>query len=140
MTISFFIPGEAVPQLRPRIIKKGKHMGLKDPEKTKNYKAYIRALAAEKLNGNDIPTGLPVRLYVRFYMPIPRSWSKRKQEEARAGRLRHTKKPDLDNLLKAVKDALTGLVWHDDSQIYDIAVYKQYSDKPGVYVQATITE
>ena len=32
-------------------------------------------------------------------------------------RVRHTKKPDADNLIKGVWDALDGIVWRDDTQI-----------------------
>ncbi|MDI9559696.1 MAG: RusA family crossover junction endodeoxyribonuclease, partial [Pseudomonadota bacterium] len=44
----------------------------------------------------------------------------------------HTKKPDLDNLLKALKDAMTGIVWHDDAQIVSLSARKDYGDVPGI--------
>lgn len=60
----------------------------------------------------------PVRLNIVFYMPRPKSLPKRI--------LFHTKKPDLDKLVRAVKDALTGVIWEDDSQVTDIAAAKLY--------------
>jgi Holliday junction resolvase RusA-like endonuclease len=40
----------------------------------------------------------------------------------------HEKKPDLDNLLKALKDALTGLAWRDDSQVCQCYCEKRYAN------------
>jgi Holliday junction resolvase RusA-like endonuclease len=42
--------------------------------------------------------------------------------------VQHIKKPDLDNFVKAVKDALKGLVYRDDSQIVRLAASKDYGD------------
>jgi Holliday junction resolvase RusA-like endonuclease len=41
----------------------------------------------------------------------------------------HTGKPDADNILKAVCDALNGIVWHDDSQVAFARVLKQYGEE-----------
>ena len=50
-------------------------------------------------------------------------------------KMRPTKKPDLDNCLKAITDALNGFAYKDDSQIVSIAVSKFYSDDPRAYVK-----
>jgi len=117
-------------------------MGLKDPEKVKEYKAYVRLIAAEKLKSKNgtFPTRLPVILHLTFYFPIPRSWSKKRQNAARSGQIKHTNKPDVDNLVKAIKDALNGLVWHDDSQIVYLFAKKEYSETPGVAVRFSLVD
>ena len=46
----------------------------------------------------------------------------------------HTKRPDLDNLAKAVKDALKGVIYADDSQIVEAHLFKRYGE-PQVKVQ-----
>jgi Holliday junction resolvase RusA-like endonuclease len=61
--------------------------------------------------------------------PIPTSWSKKKQADARSGELRPTSKPDLDNFMKVI-DAANLVVWVDDSQIVDATLRKSYGDKP----------
>ena len=55
---------------------------------------------------------VPAVLSVWFYLPMPQSWSKKKQESMYGKP--HQSKPDLDNLLKAFKDALC----EDDSYVH----------------------
>jgi Holliday junction resolvase RusA-like endonuclease len=45
--------------------------------------------------------------------------------------------PDLDKLIRAILDALTGVVWRDDGQVVDIVASKVYADTPGVDVVIT---
>jgi Holliday junction resolvase RusA-like endonuclease len=47
-----------------------------------------------------------------------------------SGELRPTKKPDLDNLIKGIKDGCNKIIWHDDSQIVDMTMRKFYSEQP----------
>lgn len=65
-------------------------------------------------------------------LPIPQSWPKRKQAAALAGTEYPTKKPDADNVIKAIFDALNGVVWHDDTRVVDMVVRKRYAAVPGV--------
>ena len=69
-------------------------------------------------------------LQIMFYMPIPKSGSKRIVALMKSGEIKHTKKPDLDNLIKFTKDCLNGVVWKDDSQVCSIVAQKQYDPKP----------
>lgn len=59
--------------------------------------------------------------YVIFYLPMPKSWSKKKKREMQLKP--HQQKPDVDNLCKALLDALYG----DDSHIYDIRISKYWA-------------
>jgi Holliday junction resolvase RusA-like endonuclease len=45
------------------------------------------------------------------------------------------KKPDLDNIAKAILDALNGVAWHDDSQVVELIVEKCYSFTERVEVE-----
>jgi crossover junction endodeoxyribonuclease RusA len=63
----------------------------------------------------------PVALTVTFGLPRPKSLSRRVKA--------HTKRPDLDKLTRAVGDALTGVLWHDDSQVTHIEAIKVYTDE-----------
>ena len=76
----------------------------------------------------------PLALGVKAYLPIPRSWSKKKKAEAQSGILCHTSKPDLDNLIKQIKDCLTRMnFWRDDRQVmqYLPGTGKYYDDGHG---------
>jgi Holliday junction resolvase RusA-like endonuclease len=63
------------------------------------------------------PAPGPLLLGVRAYLPIPKSFSKKKKAQALANELRPTTKPDLDNLIKHLKDVCKGIFWEDDKQI-----------------------
>lgn len=56
-----------------------------------------------------------------FYFEIPKSTPKKNRAEAV-----HTKKPDLDNLVKFIKDCLNGEAWKDDSQVVSLFAQKIY--------------
>lgn len=49
-----------------------------------------------------------------------------------SGRIRRT---DVDNLLKFVNDLLTGVVWEDDSQIFELLAVKEHGDEAGIAVR-----
>mgnify|MGYP003339864711 FL=1 len=74
----------------------------------------------------------PVTMALYFRLPMPQSWSKKRKEGALKGLEAPTKKPDWDNLGKAVSDALNGVIFKDDSQIVSAHVRKTYSAVPGV--------
>ncbi|MED4401332.1 RusA family crossover junction endodeoxyribonuclease [Metabacillus fastidiosus] len=46
----------------------------------------------------------------------------------------HTKKPDTDNLVKGVFDALNKLVWQDDNQVAKVTAVKSYGEVPGMEI------
>ncbi len=99
----------------------------KDP--VQQFKADIKRAAEE----HGLPPVLlegPVVLECRFYLPRPNRLMRKKDPE---GVVWHTSVPDLDNLYKAVKDSLKGVVWRDDSQVvgYGPNHGKWYHEKSG---------
>jgi len=84
----------------------------------------------------------PLRLDVAASMPIPESWPKKKQTAAEARDLWPTGKPDLDNLIKHLKDCMTKVgFWIDDRQVVILEARKYYSaNKPGWYVTVSEVE
>ena len=78
-------------------------------------------------------------LTARFFLPRPQ-WcdamvgrGKERVPKYPPGALRHRAKPDLDNLLKSLKDAMTGIAWKDDSQVveYGSGTGKFYHENGG---------
>jgi Holliday junction resolvase RusA-like endonuclease len=128
---------EPVPQPRHRVTSIGGRARTYLPTKHPVHEYKQRVAEAVK----DWPRyqkGVPLSLELWFWLPMPASWSKRKQ----AANLHqpHAQKPDVDNLTKAVMDAMSEQVrvltkaakqalqgcWHDDCQVADLVVRKRW--------------
>lgn len=129
------IPGSPIGQGRPKFSTINGHPKAYDPEKSRNYKAYVRMLATQAMkdSGFTMIEG-PCVLRIDAYFEVPKSKSKRFREAALLDQERPTKKPDADNIVKAIQDALNGLVYKDDAYIVHLACQKFYSDNPRVEV------
>jgi len=65
---------------------------------------------------------------------MPKSDSKKKRAAKLAGEIRPTKKPDIDNCIKAIADSLNTIAYKDDTQIVKVVAEKRYSEKPRVEI------
>lgn len=130
MIIRLVVPGEPQGKGRPRITRHGTYT----PEKTKTYESYIQYLFTHTFKSDFEPLQGALRADIVAYYSIPKSASKRKQEAMREGIERPVKKPDADNVLKCVADALNEIAYHDDAQIVEASVKKYYADIPRVEV------
>lgn len=75
------------------------------------------------------PKSLPQTIDLIFYMPMPKSWSKKKIAQMHLNP--HQAKPDIDNLIKSVLDALCA----DDSYIWSIKATKLWTNEtPGIEI------
>lgn len=95
---------------------------------TQAYEAMLAANARDAM-GDIRPHDGPCVVEVIACFAPPKSWSKRKRAAALAGDLRHTSKPDGDNIVKML-DALNKIVWTDDAHAFDVRVTKRYSAMP----------
>lgn len=123
------IPGKPKAKGRPYVT--GHHTFT--PKDTVLYENYIKTLWMNSHEPCSNYTG-PLALRVVAYMDIPKSASKKKRTEMELGNIKPTTRPDLDNIIKVVKDALNGIAWHDDSQVVELTGYKAYSTAPRVDV------
>lgn len=131
--IAFRVLGKPIPQSRPR---HGKYHDYYDP-KIVEYRERVKASALEALahfTNWDGSTEKPLDMYLFIALPIPASWSKKKQCMAQEGLILPTTKPDSSNILKGVEDALNGVVYKDDSQIVRTHVVKMYAFNPAIQV------
>lgn len=121
--ITITIPGEPVAQGRGRAVGFRRHDGtisarIFDPGKSRNWKATAQAHMRDAVAA---PFRDPVRVHVTAIFTCPRSeWRTRAPRPRRW----HAKRPDGDNVLKAVKDAANGVLWCDDAQVVIATVKK----------------
>ena len=81
------------------------------------------------------PKDVPLKLTATYYMPIPKSASKKLKTSLDGWW--HTKKPDTSNITKSVEDALNELAYADDSQIAWLDCRKIYGEPPRLEVEFT---
>lgn len=138
-TYTAVILGEPVAQGRPRFSRQGGFVKAYDPAKSRDYKSYVRMIAAQ--NAPAEPVKGAVILSLKIYRSIPKAMAKYKRELAVAGRIRPVTKPDVSNVLKGVEDALKGLWYADDSQIVGYGVLgKWYDERPRIEIMMRVLE
>ncbi len=108
-------------------------------KETAAYEAEVKLYARQAMQGRT-PFEGPVHLELVIYCPIMPSWTKRKRLAAIAGELLPVCKPDGDNVLKAIKDAMNEVVYGDDKQVCSFVVRKEYSENPRVAVGVASAE
>lgn len=99
------------------------------------WKLQLQILARQAYQGDPL-NKVPVSLSVKFLMPRPKSL---KGSE----RAWHLTTPDTDNLVKAVKDALTGICWVDDAIVCREMSSKEYAapdESPGATVMIEVIQ
>ena len=127
--MKFTIPHNPVAKGRPRFTRKGFTY---TPQKTRDFEELVRFYFLQAVK---IPKPLKnaVEVKICFFLQIPKSCSQKKKKELE--NTWHTKKPDADNLAKAVCDSLNGLAWIDDSQICKITIEKRQSNFPRTEIE-----
>lgn len=122
----FVIPGEPKGKGRPRFTRSGHPY---TPGKTIEYENLVRMAFAEKYPNAEPLTG-EVFVAIMNYFAIPKSVSKKKRELMVNTVVNPTKKPDLDNIAKAILDSLNGLAFIDDAQVVWLLISKSYAVNP----------
>ena len=133
--LHFVVEGIPVAKGRPKFTTINGYARAYTPKKTLNYENWVRLKATLAMSEAGLSTlDCPIELQVDVLVPIPASWSKIKQKSAADGELFATKKPDLDNVIKAIKDSLNGIVWRDDSLIVNLSAAKNYDERPRIEI------
>lgn len=130
MNIIFSVPGE--PRGKGRA--KWSKFGTYSDRKTVNYETLIQ----ERFNNkypNFTPLNQALILTLTAFLLIPASKSKKKQLAMESEEIRPTKRPDYDNILKIVSDALEKLAYVNDAQIVDAVFHKYYSYTPHLLIE-----
>ena len=103
----------------------------RDHMRTKQWEALVRDTAALHARGREPLRGM-LNVQLTFGMPMPKSWSTTRAW-GNKGCL-HGKRPDVDNLAKAVMDGLQGVLFIDDGQVAVLTAEKRYAFEPGVSI------
>jgi Holliday junction resolvase RusA-like endonuclease len=134
--IEFTVPGEPAGKARPKFSTFGGHVRAITPKQTVSYENYVKLAYSQAYPGRvPFEKDVPLLVSIKAYFKTPASVSKKKHQAMLEDRIRPTKKPDCDNIAKAVLDALNGIAYYDDSQVVTVTVEKLYSDTPRVEVE-----
>jgi Holliday junction resolvase RusA-like endonuclease len=119
------IDGDPEPQSRMKFTQIGGFGRAYDPKA--KQKDQIRNVLRSKADLHDYK--FP-RISFLFMMPIPSGTSKKKLLEMQSERVKHIKRPDVDNLVKLYLDCMDGIVFERDEHVSLGLCVKVYSSKP----------
>lgn len=132
------VPGRPTTKQRPRFARGRAYKPRIEKEREKAFRnSAIEQLAEYGLTEPYGPEYV-VKLTIYFTFPYPKSFSKKKKTAVRIQNF-YTSPPDLDNLIKFVKDALNGVLYADDRQVWSYGgCTKKYGEQPGTVVIAVV--
>ena len=126
----FTIPGEAVGKGRPKFSTRNGFVQAVTPKKTVNFENLVRLEYESHCKGIYFQQEEALRLSVDVYKGTNKSVSLKKKSQMILGVIRPGKKPDMDNIIKSIQDALNKVAFDDDKQIVEVNVRKFYTDEP----------
>lgn len=126
MTLSFTVFGEAIPQGSAKAFmpKNARYpIVTSDNPRLKGWRQRVAedaSIALEQLGAKGWYDGVgPITVVAMFHLPRPKTFPKKGKP--------HLTRPDVDKLARAIGDALTGVLWRDDSQVTRMTVGKCYA-------------
>ena len=134
MKISFIVPGNPQGKARPRVCRINGKSITYTPKKTVEYEKLIRA-SYSSVSKVKFEKNTPLEIDILAFFSLPKSSTKKFKNDAVIGRFLPCKKPDCDNIIKVIFDALNGVAYYDDSQICKVYFEKRYDDNPCVHVE-----
>lgn len=122
--VIFTVPLSPVSKGRPRVAVRGGKAHAYTPKKTKTFEASVAMVAATHIK--ERYTG-PLRVDILAVLPRPKRLMRAKDAE---GLVWAPKRPDQDNLRKAILDGLA-TCYDDDAQVCAGQTFKVYAEKTG---------
>ena len=132
--MKFVIPGDPQGKARGRTFihsSTGKPTTM-TPEKTVLYENLVKMCYQQQCGTY---TEKPIHAVVIIYYSVPKSTPKKNIEPMLMGVIKPCKKPDVDNIIKVVFDALNGIAYKDDTQIFEVHAVKRYGETARVEVE-----
>ena len=129
---SVFVPGTPEPKgsTKSFATKTGKVVTTNDNPDTKPWQATVASFVRQEIGSAIVYPEGAVRIDLTFVMP-------RRSAEPKRFTPPHTRKPDLDKLVRAILDALSGLIYTDDNQVTCVNSSKRTAaigEQPGVFI------
>lgn len=134
--LNFYIPGIPKPagsKKAFRHAKTGKVMLVDACDGSRDWKTTVSQYALSFRGSSGLMSG-PLSLTVEFRMPRPKNHYRANGTLKESSPVWHTNAPDATKLLRAVEDALNGVLWRDDRQIVLQSVSKAYGESPGAHI------
>lgn len=131
MKANFIVDGEPTGKQRPKAANVAGYIQIYTPAKTRNYEAYIKLCYKRDCPDIYFADGA-LRVDIKVFVQMPKSFSNKKRLRAISGEFRPTVKPDFDNIIKTLCDALNGIAFKDDKQIVEATYSKYYAEIPRV--------
>ena len=132
MIYEFEVPGKVIGKGRPRL---NSYTGVVyTPTKTKDYESLVEQYFLLKYPRFKILEGR-IKVSIIAYFSIPKATKKSDINEMLDNNISPTKKPDIDNIVKAVLDSMNKFAFKDDNQITKLEVEKKYAQEDKVYVK-----
>ena len=134
MEIKFTVPDPPKGKQRLRICRINERNITYTPKQTTEYEKLVRA-SYNSVSKVKFQKDKPLEISIISLFSIPQHTSKNLKKLILNGEILPTKKPDSDNVVKAILDALNGVCYHDDNQICKVNFVKIYAENPGVKVR-----
>lgn len=132
MIYEFEVPGKIIGKGRPRL---NSYTGsVYTPTRTKDYETLVEQYFLLKYPRFK-PFEGRVQVEISALFEIPKSTKKADKELMLENKINPTKKPDIDNIVKIVLDAMNGIAFKDDTQITKLNVEKAYAMQESVKVR-----
>jgi Holliday junction resolvase RusA-like endonuclease len=139
--VAFTVHGVAAPGGSKRAIRTrtGRTVVIDDCKRNPAWRSSVASAAAGQMVGRYPMLGA-IELDVTFHMPRPKAHYRKDGSLKPDAPEWHEVRPDATKLLRALEDAMSGIVWGDDSQVVRQSVRKVYANEGGPRVDVTATE
>ena len=132
MIYEFEVPGRVIGKGRPRL---NSYTGVVyTPTKTKDYESLVEQYFLLKYPRFKTLEGR-IKVSIIAYFSIPKATKKSDINEMLDNNISPTKKPDIDNIVKAVLDSMNKFAFKDDNQITKLEVEKKYALEDKIYIK-----
>ena len=132
MIYEFEVPGKVIGKGRPRL---NSYTGVVyTPTKTKDYESLVEQYFLLKYPRFKTLEGR-IKVSIIAYFSIQKATKKSDINEMLENNISPTKKPDIDNIVKAVLDSMNKFAFKDDNQITKLEVEKKYALEDKIYIK-----